>query len=329
MFSQGPKGILLLFEWIYMELPPLSSTIHAWLERALSIPDTGADDERSAARKHSDALFAEFGAYDASVSIRKTHFVSVEGRQLRIDEYRPRGREHEVLPAFLSLHGGAFRLGHPDELVNVALCAHRAADAGYAVFSLEYRLAPEAPFPAAYNDAVTALSWLMNYAKALKIDASSVVVGGVSAGGNLAAGLSLHARDNNVALAGQILEVPALDLRDDGLWAANYAELNGFSTLSNLRGAYASAREAETPSLSPLLADLKGLAPTHVMIAEYDPLRPGAELFVERLRASANVATATLHLGELHASHGLLRDSRAARLWHAEVVAVLRELASR
>ncbi len=312
-----------------MVQPPLNPAIRAWLDRAQTLVPHSTN-ERDAARELSDRLFAEFGAFDPAAAERIEHTITVSGRTLDIHEYRPRDvPPDQALPAYLSLHGGAFRLGTIDELVNVALCAHRARDAGIAVFTLDYRLAPEHPFPAALDDAVDTLSWLVSNAEALRIDSRAIVIGGVSAGGSLSAALSAIARNRRLPVCGQLLEVPVLDLRDDGVWDGRYAEINGFTTVADLRGSYARAADGNGALLSPLLGDLRGTPPTHVMIAEYDPLRRAAELFVERLRAAGNTVTATMHRGELHASHGLLRDSRAARLWHAEAVAVLREFTAR
>lgn len=306
--------------------PLLSPILQAWLAHTRAWTPRSAE-EREAARELSDHLFTTFGHQNADAVTRIQHTIRVDDRDIRIDEYRPSGCEGSI-PGYLSLHGGAFRLGSIDELINVALCSRRAIDAGVAVFTVNYRLAPEFPFPAALEDALGALAWLVDSSSVLDIDARSIVVGGVSAGGNLAVGVSRMARIWGLPVCGQLLEVPVLDLRDNGLWAQDYADLNGFTSIADLRGAYATAAESSAPLLSPAIADIEGLPPTHVMIAEYDPLRGAAELFVERLRAAGHPTTATMHLGELHGSHGLLRDSRAARLWHAEVVAVLRELTS-
>jgi acetyl esterase len=309
-----------------MTLPPLDPAIESWLEQLRSWEPPTAN-ERESARLLSDSLFARHGSYDAAAATVVSHHVVAEDRTIRVEEYRPAGREDETLPAYLSLHGGAFRLGDVEELINVGLCSRRSADAGFAVFSVNYRLAPEHPYPAAIEDAVAALTWLIEDAESLRIDPERIVIGGVSAGGDLCAVLALEARDRGLHVCGQLLEVPVVDLRDEAVWLDEYAEINGFSTLAELRGEYCTLEQTQDASLSPLLADLAGLPPTHVMIAQLDPLRGGAEAFVQRLREAGNLTTATLHLGELHGTHGLFRHSRGARVWHAEVVAVLQEFA--
>lgn len=320
-------------------IPVLDAEITTWLHRAAELvrsadplPNgdtiTTAAAERVRAHHLSNMLFEEFGATNVEGVDRRALQIPTRWGALRIDEYRRQEQTTGRAPAYLLLHGGGFRLGAIDELINVAFCAQRALDTGYAVYSLEYRLAPENPFPAALDDARSALEWLVDKADELNVDSSTIVVGGVSAGGCIAASLAIDCRDRAYpSVSALLLEVPAVDLRENGVWLHEYAELNGFSELAVLRDGYCAGRSPDDPAVSPLLADLQGLPPVHVMTAEYDPLRAGGEAFVGRLRAAGNRVSATRHLGQLHGSHGLVRELRAARLWHAEVAAVLRDFA--
>lgn len=311
--------------------PHLDPTIRAWQGRIADVSSEDAhalaDDERARSRRLSDRLFAEFGEAPAAAD-RTSHVIPTASGDLRIDEYRPAGAVNE-LPAYLVLHGGAFRLGDLDELINVAFCSNRAVDAGYAVFCPDYALAPARPHPAASLDAQAALTWLLTHSAELGIDATRVVVGGVSAGGALAASLCLWARDNDVSVHAQLLEVPVVDLSDVAPWLPEYGELNGLPSVSDLRAGYVSEQDAETPAVSPLRADLHDLPTTHVMTAEFDPLRAGGEAFAGRMVEAGNRVTGTRHLGALHGTQSLLKDYRGARLWHREVVSVLRDFAER
>lgn len=312
--------------------PVLDPHVQAWLNRISEIAPSRGDEadparERASAREISDLLFTEFGAPASADAQRSTHYIHTGQGDLRIDEYRPVGSGTEVLPAYLLLHGGSFRLGEVDELINVSFCSQRAALSGYAVYSLAYRLAPEHPFPAALDDAGHALHWLHERSKQLGIDPERIIVGGVSAGGNLSAALCLASRESGPAIRGQLLEVPLMDTRDNGKWLDEYAPVNGFSTLKAARGAYSNASQASSPLISPMLGDLSGLPPTHVMTAEFDPCRSSGEEYVRRLRAAGNSVTATRHLGHLHGTQGLTRRWRGARLWHSEVVSVLQDFA--
>lgn len=309
--------------------PNLDPVILKWLRRIqeLSASIEGTD-ERHVARLLSDSLFDEFGIWDPTGVTRTTRHLTTAHGPLRIDDYRPTAPAPGPTPAYLNLHGGSFRLGELDERVNVALCTSRARDTGYATFSLDYRLAPDHPHPAALQDATDALRWLLKNADRLGIDAKRIIIGGVSAGGGIAAALGQRARDEGLPVAGQLLEVPVVDIRDDGFWDEELATLNGFGSLADLRGGYASAEGAHDPGASPILGDLRGLAPAHVMTAEHDPLRVGANEYVKRLAAAGNRVSTTCHPGQLHGTQNLNRAFGGARAWHAEVVATLKELAT-
>lgn len=311
-----------------MQVRALDPTIGTWLDRISSARDPRSGNphtERVTAQLLNDALFTEFGTPAPSNVEHRRHQVTTPSGTLRVDEYRPPG-EPTALPALLSFHGGSFRLGALDELINVALCAMRAHDAHLTVLSIDYRLAPQHPHPAAADDAMAALQWTFAQAATLGIDPERIVVGGTSAGGSVAGGLALTARDDGLPLRGVLLEVPVTDLRDDAPWLDQFASLNGFTTIAELRGEYCHHDEATDPRVSPLLGDLSDLPPVHVMTAELDPLRESGEELVRRLAEAGNRVTATRHLGHLHGTQSLLRGFRGARLWHAEVVAVLRDL---
>ncbi|HEU5373041.1 MAG TPA: alpha/beta hydrolase fold domain-containing protein, partial [Gaiellaceae bacterium] len=117
------------------------------------------------------------------------HEVTVSGGAVRLHVYRPLtpGR----LGAYFHIHGGGFTLGSIDDLFTVAKCAHICAAAGCTVTTVDYRLAPEFPYPIAAEDCYAALCWVVAHAPLLGIDESRIVVGGESAGGNLAAAVTL------------------------------------------------------------------------------------------------------------------------------------------
>ena len=118
----------------------------------------------------------------------------------------------EVLPALVFFHGGGWTIGDLD--THDMLCRQLANGARCAVFSVEYRLAPESPFPAAVDDCIAATEFVFENAEALKIDPARIAVGGDSAGGNLAAVVALHARDaGGPTLCFQLLIYPATDQR--------------------------------------------------------------------------------------------------------------------
>ena len=209
-----------------------------------------------------------------------------DGGRIRVRVYRPAGATTPVLYT----HGGGFVVG------GIASCDHicrrLAVESNAVVCSVEYRLAPEHPYPGPLNDAEDALDWFL--AQEAGLDPDSLVVAGDSAGGNLAAALALRLRDRDAALAGQLLIYPALDLTVSGQGIKAY------------RGVGLSAEECRAcadvyltgggdptdPFASPLLApDLSGSAPALVITVEHDPLREEGGLFVERLLEAGVPAT--------------------------------------
>jgi len=287
---------------------------------------TSMSDTREARRQLSDRLFVEFGISDRWAVEAVEHIVPVAGGEIRVRQYRPVGST-ALLPGYLLLHGGGFTLGTIDELVNRAISSERAAEAKVTLFDVDYRLAPEYPFPTALEDAYSALVWIHANRNALSVDADRLVVGGVSAGGNIAAALGHLARDRGgPRIAGQILEVPAVDLRSSTEWPREYAEANNIGGVTDLLNLYTAGESADDPYVSPAAGSFVGLPLTHIMTAEYDPLGAAAEAYVTDLRAAGVDVSATRHLGFLHGTPGITGRVRGARLWHAEVVAVLRQM---
>jgi acetyl esterase len=217
--------------------------------------------------------------------------------------YRPAMAEG-ALPLLAYFHGGGWVIGDLD--THDVVCRELANRAGIGVLSVDYRLAPEHRFPAAVEDAFTATKWAHAAAESLGFDPSRLAVGGDSAGGNLAAVVTLLARDQGgPPLAAQVLIYPATDLGmthpSHQRWAEGY--LLTRPTMEWFRGHYLSDPEREIADwrVSPLRAgDFRGLPPAFVLTAEYDPLVDEGEDYASRL-AQAGVAVET-HLmpGMIH-----------------------------
>jgi acetyl esterase len=315
----------------------LDPALRRWLTRIDQISteigrrlDASPAQRRVWERVLGDRLFAEFGRPGPTGVETRTHLAPGPAGPIRVREYRPTGSAATQLrPAYLLFHGGALWLGSIDERVNVALAAERAVAADVVVFDVDYRLAPEHRFPAGLEDCYAALLWVGRQAAQLSIDPDRIVIGGISAGGNLAAALcQLAGRRGGPAIRGQLLEVPVLDLRPDGAWLEEYAPVNGLSDLAEMRCFYLPpGHDPADPLVSPLVAtDLTGLPPAHIMTAEIDPLRLSGEAYVEALRRAGVPVGASRRLGALHGSNGLTGAWAGARLWAAEVAAALREL---
>jgi acetyl esterase len=284
-------------------------------------------EQRQRIRYLSDLTYQRFGRGAAPVADVTDYPVPVDGGKIIVRAYRP--SRQAPLPCHVELHGGGWWLGSIDEDVNEAICRYRCLRAHCVIFAVEYRLAPEHPFPTAINDAYAALRWIAGNAAELGVDAGAISIGGSSAGGNLAAAVTLLARDlAGPPLVFQLLEVPALDLTGDSMRAAIAAEelapiahqLSEFET--PLLRYFRDPADALLPLASPVLAgDLSGLPPAHVMTAEYDPLRDEGELYARLLAQAGVQATVTRHAGAIHGTSYLTRVWEPAREWQREAAA--------
>jgi acetyl esterase len=216
--------------------------------------------------------------------------------------YRP---SNGVLPALIYFHGGGWVLGDLD--THDVLCRQLALQAGVIVIAVNYRLAPEHPFPAAVEDCYSATAWISSNAVALGVDNTRLAVGGDSAGGGLATVMTLMARRGGPELKFQILVYPVTDLRAESESYSKYAE--GYMLTRNMMRWYI-AQYATTEGdvhdwrASPLLApSVDGLPPALVITAGLDPLRDEGEAYARRLE-DAGVAVDYMCLGGM--IHGFL-----------------------
>jgi acetyl esterase len=208
---------------------------------------------------------------------------------------RPSGVAKEaLLPVLVYFHGGGWVIGDLD--THDTLCRELANGAGCAVVSVDYRLGPEHRFPAATDDCIAATYWVARHAAELGVDAARLAVGGDSAGGNLAAVVSLAARDaGDLAVAFQLLIYPATDMRAGA--PSHTANGQGYlltrDTIDYFRGHYIPDRAQDADwRASPLLhEDLRRLPPAFVLTAGYDPLRDEGLAYAQRLSEAGNRAS--------------------------------------
>jgi acetyl esterase len=211
---------------------------------------------------------------------------------LALRVYTPLGEG--PFPLIVFFHGSGFVLCSLD--THDAMCRNLCAGTGCVVVSVDYRLAPEAKFPAATDDCLAATRWAVANAAALNADPGRVLVAGDSAGGNLAAVTALRIRDEGgPKLLGQLLIYPVTDYYDPGTPSMmENAEGYGLTRAGMIwfwNHYLADASHGANPLASPLRAtNLAGLPPAFVVTAEYDPLRDEGEYYADRL-LQAGVAT--------------------------------------
>ena len=239
------------------------------------------------------------------------------GGDLAVRVYAPAGKA--PLPALVYYHGSGWVIHDLDTYDPV--CRAMANGTGCVVVAVDYRKAPEHPFPAALDDCWATLRWTVDNAQRLGIDPRRIGIGGDSAGGNLAAVTAIRARDEGgPALACQLLIYPATDAAcDTPSYTANAAGyLIGVDTMHWFWNHYLGDwPDPADPRVSPLRApDLADLPPTLVVTAEYDPLRDDGRLFAERLRAAGVPVTHTDYAGMVHGflrMHGVLDTTEELR----------------
>ncbi|MGF1649611.1 MAG: alpha/beta hydrolase [Hyphomicrobiaceae bacterium] len=210
------------------------------------------------------------------------------------------------LPTLIYYHGGGFVVGDLDS--HDTLCRSLALAAGCQVLAVDYRLAPEHPFPAATDDAAAAFAWVAANGRELGIDTDRLAVGGDSAGGTLAALAALQARDNAKTLKAQVLFYPVVDLVTDYPSKSEHADKPPIQThvldwfWDHYLGANRRQDLMSDVRVSPLRAEsLAGVAPAYVMTAGQDPLRDEGAAYAARLSSAGVECTYQCVTGTIHA----------------------------
>jgi|TARA_Y100000310_G_scaffold267001_2_gene278752 acetyl esterase len=223
---------------------------------------------------------------------------TADGVPIRV--YRPSLAEN--LPCLIYFHGGGWVIG--DLETHDSPCRLLAKESGCVVISVDYRLAPEHPFPAPLDDCYSATAWVANNAMELRIDKNKIAVGGDSAGGNLAASVCIRARDESgPSIAHQLLVYPATDIAMDTESYMSNAEGYMLTRESMVWfwNHYAGEEFADSALVSPLKStDLSNLPRATVLTAEFDPLRDEGEAYAEKLKAAGVTTLLKRYDGLIH-----------------------------
>ncbi|GAB4140175.1 MAG: alpha/beta hydrolase [Sphingomonadales bacterium] len=238
--------------------------------------------------------------------------------------YRPANAARQILPAVVFFHGGGWALGDLDGYDSLVKSLSLASGACF--LSVDYRLAPEHPFPAGLDDALAAVRWVGDEAARLYIDPRRIAVMGDSAGGNLAAVTARYMRAQaGPPLAGQFLIYPMLDVASPHTRYPSRAAYGNQGYVISLRDIEVTTdwyltdlALASQPKVSPLLApDVDGLAPAVIMTAGFDPLRDEGHVYAEKLRAAGVPVNYCCFEATVHAflSFGHLGIAQEGRAW--------------
>lgn len=277
------------------------------------------------ARKVLEEVLLELGETDESgVAVTEHHVEREDGPPVPVRVYRP---DDAVPAAILSIHGGGFVSGSVD--IDHGWNLRLARGTGAVVVAVGYRLAPETPFPGGLEDCYAALGWLAERADELGVDPERVSVSGISAGGGLAAALTLLARDRGgPRIRFQYLSVPELDDRletrssrdfvDTPVWSRPLAELSWDHYLGPGRR----GTDDVSPYAAPARAtDLSGLPPAYVAAMEFDPLRDEDVAYALRLVEAGVPVELHLFSGTFHGS-SLVEHARQSQRELDEAVVV-------
>jgi acetyl esterase len=308
-------------------LPPLHADARRIIDILASLdggapPPTTVEGMRAFGRKRAARLAgaaAEVGRVESRTIPNGAHAVPV-----RI--YHPSGSAGRPLPAHVYAHGGGFVVGDLDMVDS--LCRTVCREAGVIVVSVDYRLAPEHPFPAGLEDMIAVVRWVARHGREIGIDPARLAIGGDSAGGNLAAAASLAlAGDPDVRIRYQALVYPVTDLTCS---EPSYVDLGtGYPLTADrmrfyIRQYLRDPAEAKDPRASPLLAaSLAGQPPALVVLAGLDPLVDEGRAYARRLE-QAGVPVEIAEAPDF--PHGFLGWTGEAEVARAMVALIARRL---
>lgn len=237
--------------------------------------------------------------------------------------YRPTGVSGPR-PGFVMCHGGGFILGNLDS--EHPKCLSLAAETGFVVVSVDWRRAPEHPFPAGLEDCYAVLRWTADHSEQLGIDPDRIGVGGSSSGGCFAAAVALMSRDRGgPRVSFQWLVYPALDDRCESVSARSRTEGPGW-TSGNCLAMWSHYLGPDRTDVSPYAAparaaDLSGLPPAYVLVAELDPLRDEGLDYAARLLRAGVPVELQCYPGAFHGFEMLVPGAAISRRAYAEQIA--------
>ena len=265
------------------------------------------------------------------IEVGKVQDVSIEGGAgpLPARHYAPPDAS-DGAPLLVFFHGGGFVLGDLD--THDAPCRLLCREARVHVLSIDYRLAPEHPFPAAVDDAIAAFRWAQRHAAELGADPNALLVGGDSAGGNLSAIVAQHYARSGPPLA-QLLLYPAIDRSTEhpsfkSLCDGFYLELDDMQWFDGMYMSGSDHVPRTDPRISPLHgSELAAVCPAVVVTADFDPLRDEGEAYAARLEREGVRVVLRREAGLIHGFINMIGVGKVSRSTLTEIALALRALA--
>ncbi|RLJ69458.1 alpha/beta hydrolase [Pedobacter alluvionis] len=248
--------------------------------------------------------------------------IDVTGGKIHLRIYTPKGGNGPY-PLIVYYHGGGFVIANLD--VYNASAQALAEQVGAIVVSVAYRLAPENKFPTAHNDAFTAYEWAVKNAVDLKADPAKIAVVGESAGGNLAANVSIMARDKHIMLP--VHEVLIYPIAQADMNTESYKMYQNAKPLNKAMMGWFNEQylntmiEAQDPKISLINTNLKGLPSTTIITAEIDPLHDDGIMLADKLKTSGVKVNTRNYEGVTHEFFGmalLVPEAKAAQAYAAD-----------
>jgi acetyl esterase/lipase len=297
----------------FLELLEVARTSHA-LERSCQ------------AYRNRQAQLSAFAAPPAACRVADARLETGSGGSLSIRIYGPDARDREKTAALLWFHGGGWIAGGLSS--SDALCRSLCQSSGCTVIAVDYRLAPEHPFPAGLRDCCDAIAALSAQAADFGIDADRIAIGGDSAGAHLAVVASRMACDRGLSLACQLLLCPVIDPFGD--WPSRRSFARGYlleeTAIADYLRFYGHSLDPSDIRLSPLRAqNFAGLPPTDVHTAEFDPVRDEGCAYAAALADAGVPIRYNVHAGMIHNFYSLGGVIPRAR----EIVAAIGEALGR
>ncbi|KAH7407182.1 arylesterase/monooxygenase [Cadophora sp. MPI-SDFR-AT-0126] len=300
--------------------PEYRKTIEPLIAMISGAPRLAAHDITSRRAGFEAGMGALLGSIPAVDDVEQIHHKTIakDGHSVSIYQFEKKATRSKPGPAILHCHGGGMILGSVK--VFASMLKTLASKTGVPIFSVDYRLAPEHPHPTPVEDCYAGLIWLQQHAVDLNIDKSRIAIMGESAGGGIAAGVALMARDRAFSppLAKQILVYPMLD--DRNITANPTVDsINIWSSVDNLTGWTAllgdmAGKDGVSPYAAPARAEsVKGLPPTYVDVGQLDLFLLENMEFISRLVAENIVTEFHLYPGVPHGFEGLSPESSVSK----------------